>query len=110
MTVHIPLWLPFLLLNVAALAGLTAYVRRRPVVVRGPVRLWLVGEFKGTTRRGHVIWLMRGVFAERARAVAECKGKAYFVAPVEVDALIPDDGVAGPRCEYPHLSEGNHGA
>lgn len=110
MTIHLPTWLPLTLLNVAVLAGLTVYVRRRLASLRRPTRLWVVGEFRGTTKRGHIIWGLMGIFEDRSRAVAECKGKAFFLAPVEVDTPIPADGAGMPKCEYPHLKEANHGA
>lgn len=105
MTINIPVWLVLAVLNIALVAGAAVYIRKRLSRVRGN-SFWMVGEFKGVTKRGNVVWIFKGIFSDRETAVSECKGKSFFLVPVALDTTVTEE--TSPKVEYPNGA--SHGA
>lgn len=61
---------------------------------------YIVGDYMGGESLG-VIWEMVGVFTSEEKAVAACTKKSHFVAPLEMNAIAPDETVEWPDCYYP---------
>ena len=61
--------------------------------------VWVVGE----TIRGQA-WLMQGLFSSEDKAIARCQSARnanFFVAPVTLDATLPDEEAVWPGAYYP---------
>lgn len=72
-----------------------------------PRRLWLTGEYQGMTKRGHIIWELRGVYTSRPSALASCTKKNHFITLLETDQLLPEKKEDLPTVEYPLIKEAN---
>lgn len=108
MTVNIPAWLLPALANIAVLLALAVYTIRKARAAVA-VSFWMVGEFKGVTKRGNIVWTFKGLYSDRAKALSECKGKSFFLVPVALDTTVTEE--TSPKVEYPNLNEAkNHGA
>lgn len=64
-------------------------------------RVWIVGEFRGATKRGLVVWTLKGVYTSRSRAFNACADRLHFMVCVPVDSVIPEEGDDLPKCHYP---------
>jgi len=62
--------------------------------------MWLTGKNNGEYDGG-ICWELIGVFSTEEKAVAACLNEYYFVGPVELDEVLPDETVEWPRCYYP---------
>ena len=62
--------------------------------------VWACGQTRANTADGQV-WEFQGVFSTEALAVAACRNKRYFVAPVEIDVPMDDETFVWPGCYFP---------
>ena len=67
------------------------------------IELWLVGQYRsgGENGVGDVVWDFQGVFSTRDKAIAGCRNRNYFIAPLTIDGEVPDETEEFPGCEYP---------
>jgi hypothetical protein len=96
MTITLPAWLPWALLNVAGLAVIAGLLWRFLVLVRRRSVVWLVGRH---VRGNH--WDVQGIFYRRESAVAACKSPRYFLFPVDFDRALPEETTVPFKLEYP---------
>ena len=68
-------------------------------------RVWICGQYKSGEFL-NTVWDLQGIFSTREKAVAACRNENYFIAPVTVDEVVPDETTSFPGVEYP-LSGGN---
>lgn len=57
--------------------------------------IWLVGQYKPEN------WEFQGVFYTKELALAACKNRNYFFAPVTLDKEVSEFTVEMPNVEYP---------
>jgi hypothetical protein len=62
-------------------------------------KLWLVGQ--AYTDYHPQAWELVGVFSTKEKAVAACKGRRYFVVPIELDFAASDETTPWPNCFFP---------
>ncbi len=53
-------------------------------------QLWIVGKSLGAAS----LWEFQGVFTSQEKAEAACHGPLYFVAPVVLNQVLPDETVS----------------
>lgn len=63
--------------------------------------LWLVGKITNWPA-----YEFQGIFDSEERAVSECKGELWFVAPVYVNQVIPEETSEWPGMYYPEAENG----
>jgi hypothetical protein len=66
--------------------------------------MWLCGQAKSEDGK---CWEFQGIFSTREKAIAACRHEWYFIAPVELDAELPDETIEMPGAYYPlsHISD-----
>ena len=68
--------------------------------------LWLVGQYRKPDPVANVAWEFQGVFTTKEKAIAACRAKHYWIAPVELDQEWPDETMADfPGMYYPLLED-----
>lgn len=72
---------------------------------RTPRQLWMSGEYQGMTKRGHVIWVLQGIFSTRELALASCNKKNHFITRLQFDQPLPEKAEDLPPVEYPLIKE-----
>ncbi len=65
--------------------------------------LWLCGQAKSEDGR---CWEFQGIFSTKEKAIAACRHEWYFIAPVELDAELPDETVEMAGAYYPLGGDG----
>ena len=68
------------------------------------MELWLVGQYRRGGEDGgvgDVVWDFQGAFSRKEKAVAACRNRNYFIAPVVLDKEVPDETEPLPGVEYP---------
>lgn len=72
------------------------------------MELWICGQYRsgGDNGVGDVVWDFQGVFSTRAKALAACRNRNYFIAPVVLDREVPDETEEMPGYEYPLHKKG----
>jgi hypothetical protein len=60
-------------------------------------KLWVVGQFRPDSE----IWELQGIFDDEVKAVDACINENYFVAPVELNVVFPDEASEWPGMYYP---------
>jgi len=88
-----------------SLAAWTPALIRSWKRLRSPRALWISGEYQGMTKRGHVIWVLQGVFNTRERALAACTKKNHFITRLELNQPLPENTENLPTVEYPLINE-----
>lgn len=64
--------------------------------------LWVVGRVTDVyTNSGKVSWDLEGIFDTEMRALNRCKNAWYFVAPVELNAQLPEGSTEWPGLYFP---------
>lgn len=66
--------------------------------------LYVLGQYTGRMSPDEfagVAWELAGVFSTREAAVRMCRGRDFFVGPVEMDTFLPVERTEWPGCEYP---------
>jgi hypothetical protein len=65
--------------------------------------MWLTGKYIGECdgEGNGICWELIGVFSSEEKAVAACLNEYYFIGPVELDEVLPDETVEWPGCYYP---------
>lgn len=118
MTIEIPTWLLWAVLNLSALLALAWCVRRHVARLRAEHKeklagalamvldlqaqldshasLWLVGRH---VRGNH--WDVQGIFSSRELAVAACKNVRYFLFVLDLDRELPEESAVPFKLEYP---------
>lgn len=67
--------------------------------------VFVVGEFLNKVSNG-VVWDLVGVFTDKTKALGACKGRRNrFFAPLELDAVAPDENVVLPGTVYPFAGD-----
>ena len=67
--------------------------------------VFVVGEFLNKVSSG-VVWDLVGVFTDKTKALGACKGRRNrFFAPLELDAVAPDEKVNLPGTVYPFAGD-----
>lgn len=66
-------------------------------------KLWLVGQSKKelAEKDWKYNWDFQGVFDNESKAVSACKNENYFVAPVELNVVLPDETLEWSGLYYP---------
>lgn len=64
--------------------------------------LWLLGQWH-SGESPNCVWAFQGIFEteEEAVAAAASRNHNYFVAPVELNILLPDEPISFPGAYYP---------
>jgi hypothetical protein len=62
--------------------------------------LWLVGKHVLQTDLG-AVWEFQGIFETRNRAIEVCRNENYFIAPVSIGYVWPDELVEWIGAYYP---------
>jgi len=60
--------------------------------------LWIVGKVNKSNRKE---WEFHGVFDRKDMAEEACKDDRYFIGPVKLNEVLPDDPVLWPGAYYP---------
>jgi len=69
------------------------------------MKLWIVGKVLNPEEGGDR-WEFAGVFDDEKKAVAACKEKNFFVGPVELNYVVPEDiATKWPKGYYPLLEK-----
>lgn len=63
-------------------------------------RLWLCGKYR-LGESSYVVWDFQGIFSTKAKAVAACRNRNYFIFPCAIDEELPDETIIPPEYEYP---------
>lgn len=63
--------------------------------------LWLCGKMIGKWSKTGSVWEFQGIFETRDDAVSACRTSKYFIYPVIVGQVLPENGVLPERWEYP---------
>lgn len=63
--------------------------------------LWIVGKYVESRP-----WEFQGVFDDERKAVSACKSADYFVAPVTLNAEVPEQTQEWPGVYYPLVNDG----
>lgn len=64
------------------------------------MEFWIVGKYVQQQKSG-AVWEFQGLFSSRALAIKNCINSQYFIAPAELDKLLPDESIEWPGVEYP---------
>ena len=118
MTIEIPTWLLWSVLNLIILLLIVAVVvilwrrkdRRQAADMQlvidhcydlqarlaSHATLWLVGRH---VRGNH--WDVQGIFSDRALAIAACKNVRYFLFALDLDQELPEASATPFKLEYP---------
>ena len=63
------------------------------------MKLWVVGK---VNKKNHRQWEFQGVFDDMGVAEDTCKDESWFVGPVTLNQVIPDETIVWPgACYYP---------
>lgn len=65
------------------------------------MQLWIVGKFIKKDKNDHVFWECGGVFSTEKKAVDACHDMRYFVAPINLNEVAPQEKTDFPDCYYP---------
>jgi hypothetical protein len=70
------------------------------------MKLWICGRNIDKVTVGEVKnWDIHGVFSSEEKAVSACRDYSYFVGPVDLDEVLPEEVIAWPDSYYPKTSE-----
>jgi hypothetical protein len=61
--------------------------------------VWIVGQ--AYTDYHPQAWELVGIFFGKEKAIEVCKDERYFIAPIEIDAVAPDESTPLPNCFFP---------
>ena len=62
--------------------------------------VWIVGR---TDRKNYRIWVFRGVFKSRARAIKACKDGQDFIGPINLNQELDEIPRDWPRAYHPKV-------
>ena len=87
-------------------AYLNAHIKPFHPAERMPdaVKLWVCGRTLDSTENG-VVWEIMGIVKSENDASASCRTDRYFVAPMTLDVILPDETTEWPGCYYPLAGE-----
>jgi hypothetical protein len=70
------------------------------------MKLWIVGKWYETSSNPEIQdWEFSGVFDDEQKAIDQCKDKSYFIGPVELNQILPEEPTIWPGCYYPLYKE-----
>ena len=63
--------------------------------------LWVIGKFKADTTEGRV-WDLVAICQSEYLAINSCVNHLdYFIGPIKLDVILPDETTEWPGCYYP---------
>jgi hypothetical protein len=62
--------------------------------------VWLCGQYRSGDWPNSV-WDVQGVFADEQAAIQACRNENYFVMPLNLNEILPDEPVMPPGFFYP---------
>ena len=65
------------------------------------MNVWVCGQYLSGEEIGKVVWDFQGIFSTKEVAIKACRNKNYFIAPAELDEVLPDENEVWPGVEYP---------
>jgi len=68
------------------------------------MELWLVGQYR-SGENPNIVWDFQGIFSTKEKALAACRNEWYFIAPIPLDAELPDEVIQMPGAYYPLKKE-----
>lgn len=63
-------------------------------------KLWVVGKYK-PFEDGHYSWELMGIFDNYLDAYNGCRNEYYFIGPMELNQLLPDELMEWKGAHYP---------
>lgn len=66
------------------------------------MKLFVVGKLVKDGPVGERVWELGGVFESEPLAIAACKGTNYFIGPIELNFVTPEEVTEWPGCYFPN--------
>ena len=73
--------------------------------------LWLCGQYHKPDPVKNLAWEFQGIFSTKEAAIAACRKREYWIAPIELDQEWPDETMDEfPGLYYPLAETGPEGS